>query len=132
MAVKDPVDGHGLMETWNRTFRALSAEPRRQIVISLAESPTERALGLPEAANPPFKLQDPENLRVELVHEHLPLLAEGGYVEWSMEPFEVQRGESFEDVAVVLESLLAEVDELPEHMVEGCQRLEEARGDFAR
>lgn len=132
MAVRDPVDGRGLMETWNRTFRALSAEPRRQIVASLSESPAERALALPEAANPPFELRDPAHLQVELVHEHLPLLAEGGYVEWSREPFEVERGESFEDVAVVLESLLAEVDELPQHMVEGYQRLEEARGDFAR
>lgn len=121
-----------MMETWDRTFRALSAEPRRQIIISLAESPSGRALALPEAANPPFMLQDPEALRVELVHEHLPVLAAGDYVEWSTEPLEVRRGDAFDDVAVVLESLIAEVDAVPDHMVEGCQRLEEARGDFAR
>ncbi|NHN40499.1 hypothetical protein G9C85_02455 [Halorubellus sp. JP-L1] len=127
MAVTDPVDGEAVIESWNGAFRALSAEPRRQIVVSLLEAPEGRELELPEAANPPFMLLDPEELCVELVHEHLPMLAARSYVEWEREPLRVRRGESFDEVASILRSLMDCADSIPDGMVDGCQRLEEQR-----
>jgi len=127
MVVQDPVDGQALIDSWNGAFRALSAEPRRQIVMSLLETPKGRELGLPEAANPPFMLLDPEELRIDLVHEHLPMLAARSYVEWERDPLRVRRGESFEEVSSILRSLMDCADSIPDELVEGYQRLEEQR-----
>lgn len=113
-------------DRWNGIFQTLAAEPRRQIVDSLLESSAGDSLSLPEAANPPAERRDPEELRVELLHVHLPVLAEAGYVEWTREPFAVDRGPNFEEVAVVLEAVESHVDRVPPQLVDGCQRLEEA------
>ncbi|WP_436924071.1 DUF7344 domain-containing protein [Halosimplex amylolyticum] len=118
-----------MIERWNHAFRALTAEPRRQIVVALMEAPPGRQLSLPEAANPPYQLRDPEDLYVDLVHTHLPMLAERGFVEWEREPLTVERGPAFEEVQIVFEALHAHASELPPQLVQECQRLEEsARG----
>lgn len=116
-----------MISRWDAVFRAVSAEPRRQIVVNLLAAPPDRALSLPEAANPPYLLQNPERLASELVHRHLPLLADDGFVEWDREPFTVERGPVFEEVGVVFEALHAHADEIPHRLTEGCQRLEEKR-----
>ena len=114
-----------MISRWDRVFQALSAEPRRQIVVALLEAPPDRELSLPEAANPPYFRMDPETLYVELVHTHLPLLEEYGFVTWDEEPPRVARGETFGEVAVVFESLYDRVETIPDSLREGCQRLEE-------
>jgi hypothetical protein len=121
-----------LLDTWNQVFRALAAEPRRQIILALDETSPDRQLSLPEAANPAFDRRDPQSLSVELMHLHLPLLAEREFVEWWPEPFSVGRGPNFEQVAVVVRSLQNEADEIPSELVEGCQRLEALRSEHAR
>jgi|AntDeeMetagen134_2_1112570.scaffolds.fasta_scaffold09892_2 hypothetical protein len=131
MAIKEPVDERASVDSWDRVFRALAAEPRRQIVMSLAESSPERELSLPEAANPSSMLQDPDELMVELLHEHLPIPEGGDYVESFRTPLGVRGGPAFDEVAVVLESLLTCVDDVPDQLVVGCQRLEAARGMLA-
>ncbi|WP_415382361.1 hypothetical protein [Halosimplex sp. TS25] len=118
-----------MIERWNRVFRALTAEPRRQIVVALMEAPPERELSLPEAANPPYQLRNPETLYVDLVHTHLPVLAEHGFVEWERDPLVVERGPAFEETAVVFRALQAYAGEIPPQLTQECQRLEEhARG----
>jgi hypothetical protein len=114
-----------MIQRWNDVFDALAAEPRRQIVVSLLEAPPDRELSLPEAANPPYLLRDPSELTLELVHTHLPKLADNDYVEWQRDPLTVTRGHNFEEVAVIFEALYADVDRIPSQLVEGCQRLEE-------
>ncbi|WP_276272684.1 hypothetical protein [Haloarcula litorea] len=116
-----------MIDRWDRVFQTLSAEPRRQIVVALEEAPPDRALSLPEAANPSYLRRDPEELTVELVHSHLPVLARGDYVRWEREPFTVERGPAFEEVAVVFAALQDYATELPPQLTEGCQRLEERR-----
>lgn len=117
-----------MIERWNRVFRALSAEPRRQIVAALEEAPADRALSLPEAANPPYLLRDPESLAVELVHTHLPMMAEADLVRWQRTPLSVSRGPAFREAAVVLETLQDNAEAIPAPLREGCQRLEERVG----
>lgn len=106
-------------EKWDRVFRALSAEPRRQIVQSLLAAPADRALSLPEAAVPSTAVYCPEDLRRELCHSHLPLLADMGFVEWSGEPLEVSRGPQFDEVAVVFEVVESNATEFPESLQSG-------------
>ncbi|WP_135822239.1 hypothetical protein [Halostella litorea] len=116
-----------VIERWDEVFRALSAEPRRQMVVALLEAPPDRELSLPEAANPPYRLMDPEDLYVELKHSHLPLLESAGFVEYSTDPLRVARGPNFEEAAVVFEALQRNADRIPDPLVHGCQRLEERR-----
>lgn len=112
---------------WNRVFRALSAEPRRQIVLALMEAPPERELLLPEAANPSYLLANPDELAIQLVHTHLPLLAESEFVEWHRDPLRVERGPAFEEVEIVMDSVQTRAADIPSQLVQGCQRLEERR-----
>jgi len=116
-----------MIERWNRVFRVLTAEPRRQIVVALMEAPPGRELDLPEAANPPYLLRDPEDLYADLVHTHLPMLADGGFVEWASDPLRVWRGPAFEEVETVFAALHASADQIPPQLTQECQRLEEAR-----
>jgi hypothetical protein len=108
-----------LAERWHLIFRTLTAGPRRQILGSLLEVPPDRSLSLPEAANMPDYRIDPETLRQELVHRHLPLMAKAGFVEWERDPFEVRRGPAFDDVAAVLLAIV-DYDDFPEHSIQGC------------
>jgi len=110
---------------WDEVFTVLSAEPRRQIVAALVEAPPDRQLSLPEAANPSFIRTDTEELSVELLHTHLPMLEECGTVEWERTPFSVSRGPRFREAAAVIESLQEHADAIPDDLTTGCQRLEE-------
>ena len=128
MASEQHSHAERVIEGWDRLFRALSAEPRRQVIVALLEAPADRELSLPEAANPPYALRDPEELYLELIHSHLPVLADGGYVEWESDPLCVCRGPRFAEVATVFEALYDSATEIPDRLVHGCQRLEEKRG----
>ncbi|USZ70349.1 hypothetical protein [Natronosalvus halobius] len=115
------------MRKWNDVFEALSAEPRRQLIVSLLDAPRDEAVPLPERAINPDAPADPNVLRKELFHRHLPLLDDLGFVEWESDPFVASRGPRFEEVAAVFEALHSHAAELPESLVLGCQRLERER-----
>ena len=120
-------NGKRVVDGWNRVFEALSAEPRRQLVVALMDRPADQPAPLPERAINPNVPVDVEILRHELYHHHLPMLADGGFVEWRREPFVAFRGPRFEEVAAVFEALHATATALPDSLVVGCQRLEAER-----
>lgn len=82
-----------------------------------------RALSLPDAATTPDGRRDPERLRLNLVHHHLPLMAEYGFVQWDRRPLSAERGPAFEEVEAVL-GAVDEYENLPRRLVEGCHFLE--------
>lgn len=129
MVADQQADGERVIEGWDTLFRALSAEPRRQIIVTLMDTPPDRELILPEAANPSFALRDPQKLYVELKHSHLPVLSSPGYVEWDTDPLRVRRGPNFEAAAAVFRALKDRADDIPDRLVYGCPRLEAARGE---
>ncbi|SIR87310.1 hypothetical protein [Natronorubrum thiooxidans] len=108
------------IRNWNDVFTAVSAEPRRQLVVSLSEQPADDPVSLPESATNPAICSDSDTLRRELYHRHLPLLADMAFVEWDTEPLVATRGPRFEEIAVVVDSLHANAGELPESLLEGC------------
>lgn len=108
-----------LAKQWRGIYETLTAAPRRQIIGSLLEAPPDRVLSLPEAANMPEYRLDPEELQLNLVHHHLPLMAEYGFIEWQNTPLAVERGPAFEQVAAVLQAIDA-YDDFPQYLVEGC------------
>lgn len=110
---------------WDRVFEALSAAPRRHLVDELAAVPDGGSVSLPDAAMPPAgAASEPEGLRIDLHHRHLPMLADAGYIEWQREPFQAVRGPQFDEVAVVLEGLYANAGAVPEHLLAACPTLE--------
>ena len=111
-------------ERWNRVFEALSARPRRRVVSALADVPDERRVPLPDAIQPASMDRDRETLRVELRHQHLPMLADAGYVRWDANRLTVQPGPEFAEVGAVWETLVDSTDRLPAELTDGCPVLE--------
>jgi len=109
---------------WDAVFKAASAEPRRQLVISLLDREPDASVTLPEYAMSPDMPADPDRLRRELVHCHLPLLADDGFVEWQRDPFVASRGPNFDELGCVFESLHTNATAIPDSLVVGCRRLE--------
>ena len=120
-------NGQHIIEKWNNVFKALSAEPRRQIIVSLLDAPPNQSVSLPEHAMNPDVPANPEKLQQELYHCHLPLLADQGFVNWETEPLVASRGPQFDELAVVLDALHATATDMPDSLVIGCQRLEKER-----
>jgi hypothetical protein len=120
-------NGKRVIRRWNRVFKALSAEPRRQVVATLLDAPPDGTVALPESAVNPNVPPDPGDLRRDLHHHHLPLLADGGFVEWERDPLVATRGPRFEEAAIVMEVIRGAAGDVPDALVVGCQRLETER-----
>lgn len=110
-------------DRWDQLYDALSAEPRREIIISLMDEPKERRLPLPDAAISPNQTKDADTLSTELRHYHLPKLADAGYVRWESNPFCVQRGPNFQESALVPQAVFESMDAIPETLVNNCKVL---------
>lgn len=116
-----------VIDRWDRVFKAVSAEPRRQLIVALNDTHADEWVSLPDAAISPSVATAPEQFHIELQHRHLPLLEEYEYVRWTLEPFRARRGPYFDDVAVVFEALHDRAVQLPDRLVYGCRRLEQER-----
>ena len=127
MTVERLQDGTRVIERWDRAFEALTAEPRRQLVMTLLDAGVSQPVSLPEAAMSPTVPPDRETLTAHLRHRHLPLLADSGFVRWETAPFRAWRGPNFEEVAVVVSLLQANAGSIPDRLVYGCRRLERER-----
>lgn len=117
-----------VVDRWDQLYEALAAEHRRMILYSLMDIPKERQLPLPEAARSSNLSIDPDELRIQLQHHHLPKLAEFGYVRWEQDPFCVQRGHAYEEVEAVFSVIVESLDQYPMSLINGCERFEEMYG----
>ena len=54
-----------------------------------------------------------ENETIALIHNHLPKLAEAGFINWNQEQQIVTRGPRFEEIAPLIDLMVAHEDELP-------------------
>lgn len=118
------VDDHSVADRWDRAFRTLSQQPRRQLLLSLSNASPTAWLELPEAALSSHYEGTRRALCIELRHHHLPALSDVGYVQWDDEAFEVSRGPNFREAAAVLAALVSAADDLPDRLVHGCEPLE--------
>ncbi|OVE82808.1 hypothetical protein [Natronolimnobius baerhuensis] len=122
-------NGEQVIEKWDTVFNALSSEPRRQLIVSLLDAGPNQSVPLPESAIMPNVPPNPKELRQELYHVHLPMLADMEFITWESEPLVASCGPRFDEVAVVIEALHAEASRIPDSLVIGCQRLEEEQQD---
>lgn len=54
-----------------------------------------------------------EDETIDLFHNHLPKLAEAGFVNWNQEQQIVTRGPRFEEIAPLIDLMIAHQNELP-------------------
>jgi hypothetical protein len=111
-------------ERWDSAFKALAAAPRRELVVRLQECAAGESVSLPDAAIRPDAPVDRERLALALHHQHLPRLANSGYVRWTDEPFRARRGPRFAEIATVLEAIADAADRFPAAMDADYHRLE--------
>lgn len=129
MSSRHSGDEPSVVDGWDRVFEALSSAPRRQIIYSLLDASPGATVSLPESASNPNVAVDPESLRTQLRHCHLPKLAEMNFVDWETGPWVASRGSNFDDVAVVIHALQSNAVQIPDHLAVGCRRLEQERDD---
>ena len=127
MTVERFRNGKRVIDRWNQVFEALTVEPRRQLIVSLLDAPADEPVSLPEASMSPTVPPEPDSLRIQLRHRHLPMLEDAKFVRWEDDPFRARRGPRFEEVAVVFETLHDNADTIPDQLVQGCRRLEDER-----
>ncbi|WP_340097695.1 DUF7344 domain-containing protein [Salinibaculum salinum] len=132
MVIDPASSGESAIERWNKLHQILASQERRMVLYSLMDAPKERRMPLPEAAMPPESSWDPEQIRIHLKHNHLPQLADAGYVRWECDPFCVQRGPHFEEVAVIFNLIHDSIDQFPRSLITGCEIYEEMYTDARR
>lgn len=120
-------NGKQVIRRWDEVFKAVTADPRRQLIIALMDAQPDETVPLPESAVNPNVPRKPSTLRQELHHCHLPMLSDREFITWDCEPLVAGRGPRFGEVAVVFESLQSNATDIPEPLVFGCQRLERER-----
>ena len=55
-----------------------------------------------------------DNETIALIHNHLPKLAEAGFINWNQEQQIVTRGPRFGEIAPLIDLMVSHEDELPE------------------
>lgn len=98
---------------WDRCLSLLSAQPRRNIVLSLMETPPQQRVSLPDAALTADRSEKRDGFILELEHDHLPKLANVDYIRWERDPFCARRGTRFEEPAGMMRVLLSSKNKLP-------------------
>lgn len=109
-----------IVSRWDRCLDHLSEQIRRQIITSLMEAPPERRLPLPNAALTENHSVTPDELIINLVHHHLPEMADADYIRWKRDPFCVRRGPRFEEPAGMMRALFSSKEQLPPSLRADC------------
>jgi len=94
-------------------FRALESPYRRQLLVALnKENPQD------DEDRDPLDIVAPEDqpdvLETELVHNHLPMLEEAGYIEWDREAHTIRKGPNWDEIGPVIELMNNHREELPD------------------
>lgn len=94
----------------DRVFDVLRAQDRRRVLCHLAASDRDRAVSLRETIP---EGRDPVAYRTRMRHTHVPKLETHGYVEYDDEADEFRPGPEFDEIAPVVETLVANREALP-------------------
>lgn len=98
---------------FDRLAIALADRSRRQLLTELTKRDPDdaiRPLAVVDAEGDGN--ENAETLRAALVHVHLPMLDEAGFVSWQPNGDRVTRGPRFEDVSPMLERAVEHADDL--------------------
>jgi len=94
--------------SFDHCLRALEDERRRIVLAALSDVEDPAAtVGLTALSG------GEAEVRLALIHQHLPMLADGGYVDWNRDPDRVGRGPRFDDAEALLDLIRTHEDDLP-------------------
>ena len=99
----DLLSGSGL----DRALEIVSDRHRRLVLLEL------RAGRVGDVSDVLLRGGDSERERTALEHQHLPKLADAGYVEWDRETGHLERGPNFGEVEPLVDLLARHADDLP-------------------
>ncbi|WP_348613596.1 DUF7344 domain-containing protein [Halobaculum rarum] len=94
-------------------FEILANPYRRQLLVALLDHNPQDDRDLDPLGVASDEV-DPEVLEIELVHTHLPKLADLGYVSWNRDTNEISKGPNWEEIAPLLQLIHDHQDELPD------------------
>lgn len=106
---------------WDNVFNMLANQTRRTLLLSLMLVDRGIWISLPEAAMTDPRAERQEEVCIELRHRHLPKLAEESYVIWRLDPFEITHGPNFDEIAVILDAIRAQKNQLPNQLTINCE-----------
>ncbi len=95
----------------DQMLSALADKHRRRLLVALLDRNPQDEVLVPEIVHTGEK--ELAILRSEMVHTHLPALADAGFVRWDRETRSVSKGPTFEEIRPLLELLQDHADELP-------------------
>lgn len=124
MGISTPTDDVGVAGRWDRAFRVLSAEPRRELALSLTDRSASTWVPLPDAAHSPHYPGSRDDLQLALYHNHLPAMAKPDYIVWEESPFEARKGPNFDELESIIRAIVDGAGDLPDRMVRNCRTLE--------
>lgn len=95
----------------NRVFDVLRHQSRRRVLDALlGQPPDKRKVKLDKLHD---ETTDSVPLKIELVHNHLPKLAESDYIEWDRENNVIRDGPKFDEITPVIRLMEQNSDALP-------------------
>lgn len=100
-------------------FDALSNRHRRQLFFALMKTGSEDGEDLDPLTlfAPAGSTDEPEETQMELIHRHLPKLAEMGFIEWDRAEGTVTTGPNWEMIAPSLQLMRNHSSKFPEGVV---------------
>lgn len=97
---------------YDDAFDALANEHRRKLLVALLDENRRFGTGtVPRGETGGVERE--LGVRAELYHNHLPKLAERGYITWDEEAGEIERGPNWEEIEPLLELFCEHEAEFP-------------------
>lgn len=96
----------GDQELHSELFNCLRKKPRRKVLFRLLDHNPQEALFVPEDFRDDGL--EPDKYRLSMVHQHLPLLEESGFIRWDRDAGEIRKGPRFEPVRGLLKAIREE------------------------
>ncbi len=92
----------------DQVFESLGNRRRRLVLLALKRGSVETEADVMVRGG-----NETASAEIELYHNHLPKLAEAGYIEWDPDTGEISEGPRFDEVEPLLELIERHADELP-------------------
>ncbi|MFC4438841.1 MULTISPECIES: helix-turn-helix domain-containing protein [Natrialbaceae] len=106
--IEETTHGPGSLD---RYLDILANKYRRRLLISLLDHTPQNDARIPPDIH--VEDEDLENLKIQMVHRHLPKLEDAGFIIWDRETNEVRKGPRFDEIRALLQLMRDHTDELP-------------------
>lgn len=92
---------------------ALANSYRRRLLFALLDNPQD-GLNSQRPAEVTESGVDIEQLKIRMIHIHLPKLDDAGFIDWNRDTNDIDRGPQFAKIRPFLQSIQEHVDDLPD------------------